>query len=111
VLLDMREPAEVALGAIEGSCGIPLGCLQPRQADVRWDQSVVIYYQSGMRASIAASLLVAAGYSRVVTLAGGFDPWRRHACRAAHMRSGLCRAQQVPSDLVCRLWDIRRGAV
>jgi rhodanese-related sulfurtransferase len=78
VLLNMREPAEVALGAIEGSCGIPLAYLPRRLAEVPRDRIVIIYCQSSMRSSIAASPLVAVGYSRVIDLAGGFDAWRCH---------------------------------
>jgi len=79
MLLDVREPAEVALGAIDGSRAIPLGYLTRRLAEVPRDRTIAVYCQSGVRSSIAASLLVGAGYPRVVDLVGGFDAWRRHA--------------------------------
>ncbi|HVC82546.1 MAG TPA: MBL fold metallo-hydrolase [Chloroflexota bacterium] len=76
--LDVREPSEVALGAIAGSRAIPLGYLPRRLADLPRDRTLVVYCQSGMRSSIAASLLAAAGHQKVIDLVGGFDAWQRH---------------------------------
>src|SRR6185437_1494539 len=63
--LDVREPAEVAIGAIAGSRNIPLGYLTRRLPEVPRDSTVVVYCQGGTRSSIAASLLSAAGYGKV----------------------------------------------
>jgi len=76
--LDVREPSETAYAAIADSRNIPLGYLTRRLAEVPRDSTVVVYCQGGTRSSIAASLLSAAGYTRVVDLIGGFDAWQHH---------------------------------
>jgi hydroxyacylglutathione hydrolase len=78
MVLDVREPSEVALGQIAGSRAIPLGYLSRRLDEVPRDRPVVTYCQSGVRSATAASLLTAAGYPRVLDLVGGFEAWRRH---------------------------------
>lgn len=78
VVIDVRERAERTLGHIPGSRAIPLGYLAHRLDEVPRHRPVVVYCQSGMRSSIAASLLASAGYAHVVDLVGGFDAWQRH---------------------------------
>ncbi len=78
VLLDVREPAERALGHIPGSQAMPLGYLRQRLDEVPRDRPLIVYCQSGRRSAIAASVLAMAGYPRVVDLVGGFDAWRQH---------------------------------
>jgi hydroxyacylglutathione hydrolase len=90
-VLDVRERSETALGVIEGCRATPLGYLMGCLDEIPKDRTVAVYCQSGMRSSIAASLLNAHGYPRVVNLAGGFDAWHRHqmatsAVALAHAR-------------------------
>jgi hydroxyacylglutathione hydrolase len=90
-VLDVREPAELALGAVPGSHGIPLGYLLRRLGEVPRDRTVAIYCQSGTRSAIGASLLAAKGYTSVVDLIGGFDAWRRHEQRRSVSGAVLTR--------------------
>lgn len=87
LVLDVREPSEVALGRVAGSHAIPLGYLARRLNEVPPDRTVVVYCQSGRRSSIAASVLAAAAYPRVLDLVGGFDAWQRHERMAPTMAS------------------------
>jgi rhodanese-related sulfurtransferase len=75
-VLDVREPAEVDAGAIEGSVRIPLGALQSRVDELDRSKLLVVHCKSGYRSSIATSLLRRAGFHDVANLIGGFDAWK-----------------------------------
>ena len=75
-VLDVREAAEVATGAIAGSQHIPLGQLPSRIAEVPRDKLLVVHCKGGYRSMIACSLLQRAGFRNVVNLSGGFDAWQ-----------------------------------
>jgi hydroxyacylglutathione hydrolase len=74
-VLDVREPAEVAVGAIENSIRIPLGQLLARIGELDREKLLVVHCKGGYRSSIAASLLQREGFREVVNLTGGFDAW------------------------------------
>jgi adenylyltransferase/sulfurtransferase len=76
-LLDVREPAEAAIGAIAGSVLVPLGSLPERLAEVDGSRPVVVYCRSGARSARAVALLRGAGLSRTYNLAGGILAWAR----------------------------------
>ena len=74
-LVDVRFPGEWAQGAIPGAVHIPLDQLEERLAEIPRGGRVVVYCQSGLRSSTAASLLEQAGFGEVVDLAGGYAGW------------------------------------
>ena len=78
VLLDVREPDEVANGLIAGALKIPRGVLETSVGTLVPDRSasVVAYCASGVRSVFAAQTLAALGYENVASLAGGFDRWK-----------------------------------
>ncbi|WP_007517247.1 MBL fold metallo-hydrolase [Pseudofrankia saprophytica] len=75
VVLDVRNPGERALGAIDGSLHIPLAELARRLAEVPVDRPVVVHCAGGYRSSVAASVLRAAGRGDVSDLLGGYTAW------------------------------------
>jgi len=75
-ILDVREPSEVAGGAIEGSVRIPLGQLAAKAGDLEKDKLMVTHCKGGYRSSIATSLLRRAGFRDIANLTGGFDAWK-----------------------------------
>jgi glyoxylase-like metal-dependent hydrolase (beta-lactamase superfamily II)/rhodanese-related sulfurtransferase len=75
-VLDVREPAEVASGAIEGSLNIPLGKLSARLGELNREKLLVVHCKGGYRSSIATSILRRAGFRDVANLTGGFDAWK-----------------------------------
>ena len=79
VLVDVREPDEVADGVIKGAITIPRGFLELRieQAVPNKDQEVIIYCQGGVRSAMAAKALEELGYGQVKSMAGGFGAWKR----------------------------------
>lgn len=56
-LIDVREPREYEAGHILGARNIPLSQLRQRLNEVRNDQPVYLYCQSGARSKQAASIL------------------------------------------------------
>ncbi len=71
-LLDVRDPIEQRDdGRVDGALEIPLGELSARLAEVPGDAPVTVLCKSGARASIAASLLDAAGRDVRLVVAGG----------------------------------------
>ena len=72
VLLDVRDPGEVASGGLrEGAIAIPHWQLASRLDEVPRDRRVTVICQSGLRASIAASLLDAVGLDVRLMARGG----------------------------------------
>jgi rhodanese-related sulfurtransferase len=75
VLVDVREPWEVALCRIEGALAIPLNQLPARVAELPRDRDLVFYCHHGMRSQNAALWLERSGYDRLFNLRGGVDAW------------------------------------
>lgn len=77
-LIDVREGDEIALGTPTGAIHLPRGQLEsliePRFG--RGD-SLVVMCASGARSALAALSLDQLGYSSVVSMAGGFDAYKR----------------------------------
>jgi glyoxylase-like metal-dependent hydrolase (beta-lactamase superfamily II) len=73
LVVDVREPDEVAVWSIAGSVNIPLGQLEARRAELG-DRPVVVVCASGGRSAQAAVLLAEAGLV-VSDLRGGMKAW------------------------------------
>jgi hydroxyacylglutathione hydrolase len=77
-VIDVREKSERDEGYIPGSLHIPFRLLRDFGTDgvgVNTDKPVVTICESGMRASIAASVLTAAGVHARPVLHGGVQDW------------------------------------
>ena len=75
-VLDVREKSERDEGYIPGSLHIPFRLLRDIGPDgVGTGKPVVTICESGMRASIAASVLTAAGVTARPVLHGGVNDW------------------------------------
>jgi hydroxyacylglutathione hydrolase len=75
VLVDLRNPGEVAGGAIPGAIHIPLTRLAQRADELDSTRPTVVYCASGYRSVIAASWLSANGFADVSDLLGGYAGW------------------------------------
>ena len=75
VLIDVRNPGELAAGAIPGARHIPLAQLPGRLAEIPRDRPVVAYCAGGYRSSVAAALLRREGLADVSDLVGGYGAW------------------------------------
>ncbi|HAL91551.1 MAG TPA: pyridine nucleotide-disulfide oxidoreductase [Verrucomicrobia bacterium] len=76
LLLDVREPAELAAGKLPGSINIPLHKLRARAFELPKDRKVVIYCQVGLRGYVAERILKQLGYD-VANLSGGYLTWKQ----------------------------------
>jgi glyoxylase-like metal-dependent hydrolase (beta-lactamase superfamily II) len=74
VVLDVREPHEVAEWFITGAVNIPLGELVARLDQVPARRPLVTVCAKGNRSRLAAQMLEAAGFE-VANLAGGMEAW------------------------------------
>ena len=78
-LVDVRNPGEVAGGAIPRSIHMPLARILSRSAELDPRRPVVVYCAGGYRSSIGASLLRSLGFGDVSDLLGGYQAWDREA--------------------------------
>src|ERR1051326_4972824 len=77
-LIDVREPDEVAQGAIAGSVALPRGQLEYKIDTITTDteQPIVCYCGGGGRSALAAPALKKMGFKNVMSLAGGYKGWK-----------------------------------
>jgi NADPH-dependent 2,4-dienoyl-CoA reductase/sulfur reductase-like enzyme/peroxiredoxin family protein/rhodanese-related sulfurtransferase/TusA-related sulfurtransferase len=74
LLLDVREPAEVAQGTLAGSTNIPLHQLRAKAGALPRDRKVVVFCQVGLRGYVAERILRQMGFD-VANLSGGYLTW------------------------------------
>ena len=74
-VLDVREPYEIDICAIDGTVKIPLGQIGVRYQEVPQDRDVVVHCKSGMRSAQTVEFLQSKGYANVKNLAGGILRW------------------------------------
>jgi len=85
-LLDVRTPAEFALGSIPGAVNIPIDVLRDRLAEVPADHPIVAYCQVGIRGLLATRILNQHGRT-AVNLSGGYTSYaQRRTVRDAIKR-------------------------
>lgn len=75
-LLDVRDANEVSTARIEGSRHIYVGDLPTRLADLDPKRSYTTMCASGVRATIAASVLRRAGFRQVDVFLGSMGAWK-----------------------------------
>lgn len=75
VLLDVREPAELTLAAIEPARHVPMGDVPAKLEELDKSKAIVVMCHSGLRSRRVAEFLLANGFKRVANLSGGIDAW------------------------------------
>ena len=85
-LLDVRERDERDGGYIAGSRNVPYRLLAVAGAEVPTDRTVVTICESGARAAIAASILVARGVDARPVVDGGVASWAERGGRTVEFR-------------------------
>jgi sulfur-carrier protein adenylyltransferase/sulfurtransferase len=75
-LIDVREADEYSGGRLPGAVHIPRGFLELRIEDKAGrDEELVVYCAGGTRSALAVRTLRELGYTRVASLAGGYNRW------------------------------------
>jgi rhodanese-related sulfurtransferase len=79
VLLDVREPWEVAIGGIAladaRSLAIPMNEIPHRLGEIDRGDPIVCICHHGMRSAQVANFLERQGFTSVFNLSGGTDAW------------------------------------
>ena len=82
VLLDVREPEELAICALPGVTHVPLGELAVRHVELDPDAPTVCICHHGVRSAHAAAGLARLGFTRLYNLVGGVDRWAKDVDRS-----------------------------
>ena len=80
LFVDVRRYDEWEQGHLPGAVHVPRGSLESRIEGVVPDRAtpIVLYCASGERSAFGAKSLAELGYENVVSLAGGFNEWKRN---------------------------------
>ena len=74
-LLDVREPWEVEICALQGSINVPMGEIPGRLDELPRDRAIVVICHHGMRSLQVTNFLRAHGFDLAQNLSGGVDSW------------------------------------
>ena len=80
IILDVRAPGEFVAGAIPGAINISRGVLEFKITNHpdfqgKEDADILVYCQTGGRSALATENLNKMGYTKAVSLAGGYQAW------------------------------------
>jgi molybdopterin/thiamine biosynthesis adenylyltransferase/rhodanese-related sulfurtransferase/molybdopterin converting factor small subunit len=75
VLVDVRNPDEFAICAIDGSVKLPLPDLSQRYKELPKNKLIVLHCKSGGRSMRALKFLRQQGYTKLKNVAGGINAW------------------------------------
>lgn len=75
LLLDVREPWELALCALPGLTAIPMGEIPVRIEELDEERQIVCICHHGMRSRQVAMFLLQQGFPQVFNLTGGVHAW------------------------------------
>ena len=77
LLLDVREPEEVAFASLSGAHCIPLGELSERvdELTASREREWVVFCHHGVRSAMAIGILASSGFIHLANLSGGIDRW------------------------------------
>jgi rhodanese-related sulfurtransferase len=75
VLLDVREPDEIATASIPWATVISMREIPLRMSEIPRDKPLVVMCHHGGRSERVAQFLEANGYDNAINLTGGIDAW------------------------------------
>ena len=75
VVLDVREPQEIALARFPGAVEIPMQSVPSRMAELDRNAEIFVLCHHGMRSAHVADYLAEQGFTRVGNVTGGIDAW------------------------------------
>ena len=77
MLLDVREPEELATALISWANSIPMAQVPMRLTELPRDKPIIVMCHHGGRSDRVTQFLNANGYDNAVNLDGGIDAWSR----------------------------------
>ena len=77
IVLDVREPDEIAICAIEGSRSIPMQQVPLNLDALPREEPLIVLCHHGMRSAVVADFLRKSGFPNAWNLAGGINAWAR----------------------------------
>lgn len=77
LLLDVREPHELAIASVPGVVHIPMAQVPERLGELDPSREIVVLCRSGGRSLQVARFLESRGYGSVANLTGGTLAWSR----------------------------------
>ncbi len=75
LVLDVREPEEIALAPFPNAVHIPMGDIPSRLTELDPDRETIVVCHHGVRSAQVVMYLARMGFERVINLAGGIDAW------------------------------------
>jgi len=75
LILDVREPWEIATASLAGTLNIPMGDIPSRLAELDPDRETIVMCHHGVRSAQVAMYLSRNGFECVLNLSGGIDAW------------------------------------
>ena len=75
IVLDVREPEEIAIAPFPDALHIPMGDIPSRLTELDPDAEWVVVCHHGVRSAQVAMYLAHMGFARVSNLTGGIDAW------------------------------------
>ncbi len=75
LLLDVREPHEIEICALENIVSMPLATVPQSAAALPRDRDIVVICHHGGRSLKAALYLQSQGFDKVINLSGGMHAW------------------------------------
>ena len=74
-ILDVRGTSEYVEGHLPGAISVPLGYIPRRLEEIPDDKPLIVHCQTGVRSSIASSLLQKLGRTNVLNYMGSYGEW------------------------------------
>jgi rhodanese-related sulfurtransferase len=75
VIVDVREPEEVAIASFPGAVHIPMGDVPSRISELDPEFETVVVCHHGIRSAQVAAYLARMDFGQVWNLSGGIDAW------------------------------------
>jgi rhodanese-related sulfurtransferase len=75
LMIDVREPWELAICRIEGSVSVPMGQIPAALSKLDPNRDILVICHHGIRSYQVARFLEQRGFPRVVNLEGGVAAW------------------------------------
>ncbi|MEM7278809.1 MAG: rhodanese-like domain-containing protein [Pseudomonadota bacterium] len=84
-IVDVREPTELAIAALNDTLHIPMGEIPARQGELPTTGHLGVLCHGGMRSARVTEYLINQGFTNCVNISGGIDRW------SCEVDSGIAR--------------------